>query len=423
MPKKAAGLTAAGIKTMNTPGRFGDGRGLYLFVRDAEHKYFVFRWMRDGVAREAGLGPAHGRYAVTLAEAREAAHKFHIKLRAGIDPVAERAAHRAARTAERAVKVVPMTTFKSVAEQYVAAHEKSWKNAAHRAQWTSTLKMYAYPVLGELAVDKIETGHLTKVLIPIWESKTETASRLRGRIEVILDYAKSLGWRSGENPARWQGHLKLMLAKPGKLKQVTHHAALNWQELPAAMTRLADASGSSALCLRFIVLTAVRSNEARSATWGEIDLKARVWTIPGARMKTGVEHRVPLSDAALAVLQAVMPEKVDPAELVFLGGKKGKPLSDVAVSKALAGVAEGMTVHGMRSTFRDWCAEATNYPREICEQALAHQTGSAVEQAYMRSDLLSKRRHLMDAWGSFATTPYLEHKAGDVVLLHGAKSA
>lgn len=313
-----------------------------------------------------GLGATH---TFGLAEARERARKVRQQLADGIDPLAERLERRAASQG---------VLFASVAEMYVAAHSPSWRSPIHTQQWTSTLR-----VMGEMPVTAVDTSAVMQALEPIWHSKPETASRVRGRIESILDFASARGWRTGDNPARWKGHLDNLLPARASVAATRHHAALDWQAMPEMMASLSTRRGLAALALRFCILTAVRSGEARGARWSEIDMDNAVWAIPPRRMKAGAEHRVPLSDAALALLREVAPLRPDPAEdgFVFPGADAVKPLSDVALSKLLP---SAVTVHGMRSAFRDWAGEATAHPREVVEMALAHRLGDKAEQAYAR---------------------------------------
>ncbi len=404
--------TAKEWKAVTKPGYHADGGGLYLSIV-GKSRTWQFRYKRNGKGHWMGLGPDS---LVSLAEARDAAIDARRLLRAGIDPIEQKREAAKAKAAESE----PAKTFEVVATEYIAAHKAEWRNEKHALQWTATLTTYAYGVFGKTPVDRITVDDVLACLSPIWEAKPETASRVRGRVENVLDYAKSRGWRSGENPARWKGHLDHLLPPRAKIARVVHHAALPWADMPAVMDKLAISSGTSALCLRFLVLTAARSGEARGARWSEIDLDnvlrvkegnrerlvpCPVWTIPGERMKAGLDHRVPLSAAAVAILKTMKPLKTAGNGLVFPGGKKSQPLSDVAVSKALAAVADGVTVHGMRSTFRDWCAESTNYAREVAEAALAHSNPDKTEAAYQRSDLLEKRARLMNDWAKHCTGP------------------
>ena len=389
-------LTALTAKKLTKPGHHGDGGGLYLRIAEGR-KSWMFRYKRAGKTHWLGLGAFDD---FTLAEARDAARECRRQLKENIDPKeARRAAKAAALEAES-------ITFKVMAEKYIKAHEAEWRNEKHAAQWSSTLEAYAYPVLGERPVHSVGVNDVLEALEPIWTAKPETASRVRGRIEAVLDYAAARKLRSSENPARWRGNLDHLLPARAKIAAVEHHAALPWADLPGLMERLGGSKGAAALCLRFLALTATRSMEARGATWAEIDLDAKTWTIPGNRMKAGKEHRIPLSAQAVAILTEMAQLGRAPNKLVFEGGRKARPLSDVALSKALrvAGAGE-YTVHGLRSTFRDWCAERTAYPREVAETALAHTNKDKVEAAYLRGDHFEQRRRLMDDWGTYATSP------------------
>lgn len=386
-------LTDRFVRTAKAPGYHGDGGGLWLQVSPAGTKSWVFRFTLAGKAREMGLGPEH---TVSLAEAREKARQQRTLVLEGVDPIEARNAGRrtAVATAARAV------TFQAEAEAYIEAHRHGWKNAKHADQWTNTLTTYAYPTLGKLLVSDIDTALVMKCLQPIWTTKTETASRLRGRIEAVLDYATALKHRSGDNPARWRGHLDNLLPKPTAVAVTEHHAALPYAEAGAFMKTLRATDGLSARALEFTILTATRTSEAIGARWSEIDLEAAVWTIPGARMKAKKAHRVPLSRAAVSLLKKL--QGVD-AAFVFPGAKKGKPLSNMAMLKALKermGRPE-LTVHGFRSTFRDWAAEVSTYPNEVVEMALAHTIEDPTEAAYRRGDLFMKRTKLMQAWADY----------------------
>jgi integrase len=403
MPRKAKGLTAAMVKTAK-PGKYGDGRNLFLYVKADGSRFWTFRYARGGRAHELGLGPASGTHPVTLSQARESAYGLIDLLRAGKDPAEQRAKKKAEIKAKAAIETAKPFTFADAATQFLDANGAKWKSKIHRDQFERSLRVYADPVIAGMAVKDIKISHVREIIEPIWHTKTETASRVRSRIENVLDYAAAVKeWSDFENPARWS-KLSKLLPERQQIAPIVHHPALPWQEMPGAMAKLAAASGTSAMALRFIVLTAVRSGEGRKAVWGEFDLKARVWTIPPERMKAGELHRVPLSDAVVSILEAVKPAKVKPTDLVFPGGRAGKPLSDVSVNKALANVAIDVTVHGCRSSFRDWCGDATQFPREIAEQCLAHSTGNAVENAYKRTDFLEKRRAVMQAWGEYCTT-------------------
>jgi len=419
MPRRAKGLTAAFVEKGTKPGRYGDGAGLYLLVRSREAKFWLFRYTRGGRMREMGLGPAVGRAAVSLAVAREKAGELRAIVRAGRDPLAERDEEAAKAEADAARAKAAAVTFAACADLYVGAHEASWRNPKHRAQWRSTLATYVLPVLGPLPVGEVDTGAVVQIIEPLWRTRTETASRLRGRIEAVLDYAKARGWREGENPARWRGHLDNLLPQRAKVARVEHHAALRWREIGGFMERLRQCSGIGARALEFAILTATRSGEVRGAMWLEIDLDHAVWTIPAERMKAGREHRVPLSEAALAILHEIAALK-NGSGLVFLGQRRGVPMSDMTLTAVLRRMGKGdLTAHGFRSTFRDWCAESTNHPRELAEAALAHTLRDKVEAAYQRGDLLAKRRRLMDDWAAFCAKPMV---VGDVVPFGARRS-
>lgn len=369
----------------------GGVAGLALQVLPSGGRTWILRATIGNRRREMGLG---GFPDVTLARAREAAREARDAIRRGIDPI------EAGRDARRALKEKPLAsmTFRSAAEAYIASHEASWKNAKHRSQWTATLDLYAYPVLGEMDVARIELPQILQVLEPIWTTKTETAKRLRGRLEMILDWATAREFRTGPNPARWRGHLDKLLAKPSKVRRIVHHRALPVDEMPAFMRRLRAAEGAGARGLEFAILTAARSGEVRGATWSEIDLRQRLWTIDGARMKAGREHRVPLSDSAAKVL-AALPKGIagEPVFVASLGGR----LSDMTLAAVLRRLKVNAVPHGFRSTFRDWAAERTTYPNEVAEMALAHAVGNKVEAAYRRGDLFEKRISMMRDWADF----------------------
>jgi integrase len=369
-----------------------DGGGLYLQVTPSGAKSWIFRFMLHGRAREMGLGPLH---TISLAEARERARECR-KLRLdGIDPVEARSAKRAK---ERLAAATAMT-FAECAERYIAAHRTGWRNPKHAAQWPSTLQTYAYPVFGLLPVQAIDTALVTKAIEPIWQAKPETASRVRGRIEAVLDWAKVRGYRDGENPARWRGHLDKLLPARAKVRKVEHHPALPYAVMGEFVASLRQQEGVAARALEFLILTAARTGEVIAARWNEFDLAEKVWTVPADRMKAGKEHRVPLSAAAVAIIEQMQATRVADQQFVFPGGKLGKPLSNMAMLKLLQRMGRGeLTAHGFRSSFRDWAAERTNFPREVAEMALAHTVGDKVEAAYRRGDLFAKRRRLMEEW-------------------------
>jgi integrase len=401
MPKRAKGITAAGVKSL-PPGSYTDGGGLILLVRGPAARFWLYRYQVAGRRREMGLGAAVGRDAVSLAAARRRADDLRRSVRAGIDPLAQRDAEAAAASASAAAKAARLT-FRQVAGMCIASREAGWRNDKHRHQWQQTLTDFAYGHFGDLPVADVDTAHVMLALDPIWRVKPETASRVRGRIEAVLDYASAREWRRGENPARWRGHLESLLPARSKLATVEHHAALPWREIGSFMAALRAQEGNAAKALELIILTAARTKEAIGARWDEIDLKAKVWTIPAERMKAGKEHRVPLSEPALAVLLGMLPlRNPEAGDWVFPGQKEGRPLSNMACLMALRRMGRGdLTAHGFRSTFRDWAGESTSYPRELAEAALAHAIESKVEAAYRRGDALERRRPLMDDWASF----------------------
>ena len=400
----AGRLTALKVKSLNTPGRYGDGLGLWLQVRVAgtpdkpkpPSRSWLYRYMVSGKARQMGLGSAD---VVSLADARDAAAAARKLLAAGEDPIDRRNSDAAAK-----LVVHQIITFKDVAERYLAANEGAWRNAKHRWQWRQTLEKHAFPTVGEKPVAAITTSDVMNILEPIWQQMPETASRLRGRLESVLDYAKARDWRVGENPARWRGHISNMLPRRNKARTVQHHPALPWAETSAFMIRLRNESGVAAQALEFTVLTAARTGEAIGATWAEVDLVGKLWTVPAPRMKAGKEHRVPLTEAALAVLTRVATLRQDktPQEFVFPGSRPKEPLSNMAMAMLMRRMKlEHLTVHGFRSTFRDWAAETTDYPSDVVEMALAHQIGDKVQAAYRRGDLFDKRSNLMQEWAVF----------------------
>jgi integrase len=395
-------LSTLKVQRAKDKGLLADGGGLYLRVADSGTKSWIFRFGEGGKLRDMGLGPAH---TITLAEAREMATECRKLRLQGIDPIAQRNAQRATQKAAEATQM----TFVECAERYMSAHEGAWSNVTHRAQWVSTLQTYVYPIIGPHAVAAIGTAAVMKCIEPIWMTRTETASRVRGRIEAVLDWAKARGYRDGDNPARWRGHLDHLLPARAKVQKQKHLAALPYSDVGAFMAKLREETGNQARVLEFIILTAVRLSEGLGATWNEIDLDKAIWTVPASRMKAGKEHRVPLSDAAVAVLKS-MPRQGD---LVFPG--PNGMITKLAVLKVVKKLAGDVTTHGFRSSFRDWAAEQTAFPGELAEMALAHTVGSAVEAAYRRSDLFDKRRKLMDQWAGYCGQP--PRNSGDVVRL------
>jgi len=389
-------LTVREVETKRNPGYYVDGGGLYLQVGAAGGKSWVFRFTLNGRTREMGLGPLNAR---GLAEARREAAKCRALLLEKIDPLEARNAA----DADGALLAARSKTFKDCAEAYIKAHRNGWKNAKHAAQWTNTLQTYAYPKLGALPVSKVDTGLVLQVLEPIWNAKPETATRLRGRIESVLDWARVRGLRDGNNPAQWRGHLDKLLPKRSKVAKVNHHPALPYLDSAGFMKSLRQQDGVAAKALELIILTATRTGEAIGAKWDEFDLAKGIWTIPAERMKAKREHKIPLSNAAIAVLKDM--KRVVGNAHAFPGARTGKPISNMACLKLLERMKrEDLTVHGFRSTFRDWAAERTSFPREVAEAALAHTIGDKVEAAYRRGDLFDKRRRLMEAWAEFCGT-------------------
>jgi integrase len=387
-------LAPLAVSKLKTPGMYHDGGGLYLQVTigagGVVNKSWLLRYMLDGKARKMGLGPLS---LVSLPEAREralaarkAVHLDHV------DPIQARAAERAARKAEQARAM----TFEQCARAYIEAHKASWSNARHRKQWPETLEAYVYPVLGLLPVASIDTALTMKVLEPLWRDKQETAARVRARIERVLSWATVRGFRQGDNPARWRGHLDQLLARRSK-RGIRHLPAMPYDDVPTFMDELRQRDGVSARALEFATLTGARTSEVLKARWSEIDTKAGVWTIPAERMKARREHRIPLSGRALELLSA-LPRK---GARVFEGHT-----AHMAMLKVLQRMGHvGLTVHGFRSAFRDWAAERTSFPAEVAEQALGHAISSAVERAYRRGDLFEKRRRLMEAWANYCAQP------------------
>ncbi|MEJ1156650.1 tyrosine-type recombinase/integrase [Prosthecomicrobium sp. N25] len=401
---KLTATGAAGLVRKGEVKAHADGGNLYLKVTGKGAAKWTFRFMRDGRAREMGLGAydAAGVDGLTLAEARDAAADARKLLKKGVDPIEQRRSDAAAKGVGRAAE----QTFEAVAEMLVSSQESGWRNEKHRAQWRSTLRTYAYPVLGGTSIIRIDTESVLAVLQPIWTSKPETASRVRGRIEAVLSYASVRGWRSGENPARWKGHLDHILPKRSKIARVEHHAALPWQDLPSFMSELRSRASTAARALEFTILAAARTNEALGARWSEIDLNGRVWTVPAARMKAGREHRVPLSEPAVALLKGMLPLRPDTGDsYVFPGQRRTSPLSSMSMLMLLRRMGRGhLTVHGFRSTFRDWAEEETSTPHAVSEAALAHTIGNKAEAAYRRGDLFKKRAELMEAWARFCSS-------------------
>jgi len=388
-------LSAFKVEKAKEPGMYGDGGGLYLRVAEGGSKQWIYRYVTNGRPRDMGIGPVH---VLTLAEAREKAREASRLRLEGIDPIAAKHAQRAA----AAVAAASAMTFRQCAEGFIKDNEASWTNAKHRLEWERSLARYVLPTLGNLPVAAIDTPLVLKVIKPLWERVPETASRVRGRIENVLGWATVHHYRGGDNPARWNGLLEHALPTVVKGE---HHAAMAYAEVPAFMAKLREQSSVPARCLELIVLTGVRLDEAREATWDEIDFDNRVWMIPAARMKkSDRDHRVPLSAAAIAVLEDM--HAIRQSDYVFPGSYHGKAIGKNMPLRLLNQITgTSATVHGFRSSFRDWAAERTSFPREVAEMALAHAIPNAVEAAYRRGDLFEKRRRLVDAWADYCAKP------------------
>jgi integrase len=399
MPKKISNALTPLVVKNAKPGRHADGGGLHLLVKESGARSWVYRFMLRGQSRDIGLGAAAGPGAVSLSAARDAADELRRKVKAGIDPLEER--RRAAAEAMAAAQAAEIAgiTFRAVAEAYITANEDGWRNSKHRQQWRNTLSTYVYPEIGDLPVADIGTPHVLKILEPIWKAKPETASRVRGRLETVLDAAKARGYRTGENPARWRGHIAQILPARSRLTR-GHHKALPYAAVPAFVADLRQREALAALALEFAILTATRTNEVLGATWDEVDLGRAVWSIRGDRMKAGREHRVPLSPRALQILVSLKPLS---KHWLFPTSNGGK-LSAMAMSMLLRRMKIDATVHGFRSSFRDWAAECTGYAHEVCEMALAHTIGNKAEAAYRRGDMFEKRCRLMADWASYCGT-------------------
>lgn len=399
MARETEKLDAAKVKNLKKePGMHADGGGLYLQVKNGGASW-VLRYQLSGRARWMGLGPLtlYG-----LKEARAKALDARRLRHEGTDPVDAKRLARAKLRLEAAKAI----TFTDAAAQYIASHKAAWRNSKHVDQWSTTLATYVEPVFGKLPVQSVDTALVLKALEPIWNTKPETASRLRGRIEAILDWARVRCFREGENPARWRGHLDKLLPARGKVRRIVHHAALPYAELPDFIAALQAQDGTAACALEFAILTAARTGEVIGATWSEIDLGSKVWTVPGERMKAGKEHRVPLSERAIEILTGLKPTHAEQTGFVFQGRKPGTALSNMAFLMLLRRMnRDDLTGHGFRSTFRDWAAERTNFPSEAAELALAHTISDKVEAAYRRGDMFERRRRLMADWAKFCATP------------------
>lgn len=382
-----------------------DGNGLHLLVKTSGARSWVLRFTLHGKTRDVGLSRCpealvllaqSGREELSLAQARDLAAIYRLKVRAGIDPLSEREQQAAASRVAQAQDEAAQLTFYDAAQSYLASRESTWRNAKHRQQWHNTLSAYVFPSLGALPVADIGTAEVLAVLEPIWKSKAETANRVRGRMEAIIDAARARGHFSGENPARWRGHLDKILPARQRLSR-GHHAAMPYDEVPAFLEQLRARKAVAAMALEFTILTAARTGEVLGATWEEVDVEKRTWTVPAQRMKAGREHRVPLSNHAVELLN-----ETRKLENPFLfPGQRGGPMSGMAMAMLLRRMGHELTVHGFRSSFRDWASETTAFPHEVCEMALAHSISNKSEAAYRRGDIFDKRRMLMDEWAHY----------------------
>jgi integrase len=407
MARQMNKLSPLQVNRISTPGWHGDGGGLWLQLTPPGSRSWVFRYTLQGKQKVLGLGATH---TISLAEAREKARKLRQQLLEGIDPGEARKATKEAAALARAKRI----TFDECVKAFIDSKKHEWTNLKHTAQWEATLTAYCSPHIGKLDVSDVDTDLVLKCLKPIWTDKTETASRVRQRMEAVLSYATTAGHRRGENPARWKGHLEHLLAKASRVAKVRNHPSLPWARMPAFMRAIAPMDGNAALALQFAILTACRSGEVRGATWGEIDMEKAIWTIPPERMKAKKEHTVPLSPAAVDVLKRVV--RFEDEELVFPGAKRGSQLSDMSLAACIKRMndkeliwtdEQGVAIvpHGFRSTFRMWAAEASNFPREVAEHALAHQLPDKVEAAYQRGSQFTKRIKLMEQWAAWCTSP------------------
>ena len=393
MPRKAAELSPLSISRLKEPGLWAVGgvAGLYLHVNARGARSWILRVVVGDKRRDMGLG---GYPDIGVADARQKAREARLKIEQGVDPILLRKQAKSELMALQATD----KTFEQAAGEYIKIHADSWSNDKHRKQWESTLAAYAFPVVGKLSLRHIRQEHILKILEPIWTTKTETATRVRGRMESILDWAKVKGLRSGENPAAWKGHLDHMLPAPTRLKKIEHLTAVPVREMPGFMVKLRQAAGIAAQALEFLILTAARSGEVRGITWEEVSLDDALWIVPAERMKMKKEHRVPLSNRAVDILKSQ--PRIDGNPLVF-PAPRGSQMSDATMSAVLKRMNVDATVHGFRSSFRDWCGDYTNYPRDLAEQCLAHGADDPVEAAYRRGDALERRREIMNEWSKF----------------------
>ncbi len=397
MAREIEKLDVLTIAAKKKPGLYSDGNGLWLRVSSSGSKSWIFRFTMNKTARSMGLGPLHS---LSLANARVRAGVCRAQLLEGVDPIDARKANRLSALAAAA----KTKTFRECTDEHIAANESGWRNPKHIQQWRNTLETYAYPVIGDLSVDAVDTGLVLEILEPIWSMKTETASRVRGRIEAVLDSARVRGRREGDNPARWRGHLDKLLPRPSKVKSVKHHTALPFTEINKFVMSIQAQDSTSARTLEFLILTACRTGEVIGAKWDEVDWNETDWTVPPDRTKTGKQHRVPLSERAIEILKLQSEHRL--SDYVFPGQGSNRPLSNMAMLQLLKRMNRGdLTAHGFRSTFRDWAAERTAFQNEVVEMALAHTIANKAEAAYRRGELFDKRRKLMTAWANYCLTP------------------
>jgi integrase len=402
MGRQNSKLTVIKADKLKTKGLYADGGGLYLVVKESGAKNWLFRFMLNGKSREMGLGSYND---TPLVEAREKAADARKLLTQKIDPIEARKKS----DAEKRLESAKTKTFGECAEAYIKSHQDAWKNAKHKYQWNATIQTYAYPIIENMPIQDVDVASVMKILEPIWKTKSETASRLRGRIESIIDWATAHEYRKGENPARWRGHLKNLLPSTSRIAKVVHLAALDYEKMSSFMAKLGARTEIAARALEFVILTATRTSETRNAKWCEFDFSKRVWTIPAERMKMGKEHKIYINDKLLSILEQM--KKIKAGEYVFAGRKPSNSLSDMAMLMLLRRMKyDEITVHGFRSSFRDWAAEQTNYAREVAEASLAHAIGDKVEAAYRRGDLFEKRQLLMQEWAEYCYNDKIESK-------------
>lgn len=410
MAKQISRLNALKVQATSKPGKHADGNGLYLQVSKQGTKSWIFRYMLHGKPREMGLGPTT---VINLTEARAKAIDCKKLLLDGVDPIGQRNQTKK----QKLIDQLRTITFDECAKAYISAHQHVWKNQKHISQWENTIATHASPVIGGLPVTAIDTTLVMKVIEPIWQSTPETASRLRNRIELVISWATARGYRVGENPARWKGHLDQLLPSRSRVQKVKHHSALPILEMPKFMKMLRKEKHISAYALEFLILTATRTSEVLNATWDEVDIEKAIWIIPASRMKASREHRIPLSPRAIELLSKL--KEVQSSNYIFGSYRKGKPMSNMALLVYIKRKGFSITVHGFRSTFRDWASEYTNVTREVAEAALAHTLKNKVEAAYRRGDLFLKRKVLMNDWARFCYSEITDQR---VVSLKGRQA-